>query len=82
MEQLDYDTLAKRIGHRLHAARESAGLSMNKLAKAAGIDPRSVSGAEKGTLPTTHNLLALTKALELQPRRADFRASLQRARAV
>jgi transcriptional regulator with XRE-family HTH domain len=64
------------FGERLRAFRERAGLSQNRLARRAGIDPAYVNRLERSTVedsrsPTRRVVLALAAALSLGPADRD-----------
>lgn len=46
------EVAAQALGHRVRAAREKAGLTVNEVAKKAGVHHSSVSRTERGRFPT------------------------------
>lgn len=62
------DTLAKR----LKSAREAAGLTQVQLSEAAGLPQPLISKIERGIVQRTTNILALAKALNVNPHWLDL----------
>ena len=58
---------AKQLSRMLRSKREAAGLSVNEVARRAGVDAGSVSRIERGQIPspTARTLLALGEVLDI-----------------
>lgn len=55
------------LGQRLKQAREAAGVSQGKLAEAVGMRQPSIQAIEKGEVRGTKHLLAIARALSVDP---------------
>lgn len=55
------------LGQRLKQAREAAGISQGKLAEAVGMRQPSIQAIEKGEVRGTKHLLAIARALNVDP---------------
>jgi transcriptional regulator with XRE-family HTH domain len=70
------DELGPLFGARVHALRLQAGLSLNELARRAGVDPAYIHriearNAQRPTLPRRGIVLAIAAALGSDPRQTD-----------
>jgi transcriptional regulator with XRE-family HTH domain len=74
--ELDDEAVALAFGARVRALRVQAGLSLNELARRAGVDPAYVHRIEARTgkrppLPRRGVVLAIARGLGSDPRQAD-----------
>jgi transcriptional regulator with XRE-family HTH domain len=79
MSDLDAEAIALAFGATVHALRLQAGLSLNELARRAGVDPayvhrieaRGSAGVRRPPLPRRAVVVALAAAFGSEPRQAD-----------
>ena len=65
-QDLHAEKLVRLVVKRLAEARIAQGMSKNRLAVLAGIDPKAVAFIEKGERsPTLHTLAKMARALDL-----------------
>ena len=74
--ELDAEAIALAFGATVRALRLNAGLSLNELARRAGVDPAYVHriearGAQRPPLPRRPVVLAIAAAFGSNPRQAD-----------
>ena len=75
-DELDADAVTLAFGARVRALRVQAGISLNELARRAGVDPAYVHRIEARTgkrppLPRRSVVLAIARGLGSDPRQAD-----------
>src|SRR5437762_4603483 len=73
---LDLEAIALAFGATVRALRQEAGMSLNELARRAGVDPAYIHriearGARRPPLPRRPVVLAIAAALGLDPRQTD-----------
>ena len=76
MQDLEGEAIALAFGATVKALRQSAGLSLNALARGAGVDPAYIHriesrGARRPPLPRRSVVIAIAVALGSSPRQTD-----------